>query len=214
MMNNFYSDIHSPALRFGDIIHGYIFVDALIKKPFYAEDILPEDYNIKISFPKYCVILTPCCRIEKSVMNICPLEKIKNNFLKNNYFKEELTRINRRMSLRDAFTQEEWNKLSDEAQANAMLRDYEFSNLQNFIYAPHPYFESYIAKKEETSHYMIDFKNTIKIKCDLIQKSNPSKTILDSKIAELSIDIRHELREKISNFYARVPEEDKIEVSP
>ena len=210
-MNNFYSDKPSRQLRFGDVVQGYIFVDLTIKKPKLVSDKSHSDYNIQVSYPQYCVVLTPCCSIEKKCISICPLEQIKSNFLKNNYFKNDLTRINLRMKPENAFTDEGWNKKGKTEQANLMSESPKFALLQNFIYAPNDLFETYNLRTCEIKHYMIDFKNAIKIKCELIDRKTPTHTdILSSKVAELSIETRRELIEKLTNFY-RVPDEDKIE---
>ena len=60
----------------------------------------------------------------------------------------------------------------------------------------------------ETKYYMIDFKNIHKLNCDKI--NSPEDAPLQSKCLQLSVQTRSELREKISNYYARIPKEDLI----
>lgn len=213
IMNNFYSGTPSESLRFGDILQGYVIANLTIKRPLLQIDESTLNFDFKITLPDYCVVLTPCCSIEKSSIALCPLDHLINAFCKNDYFREDYTRINRRMNEQQAFTTEEWEKLKEEERANRLLKDPSFALLQYFIYAPHPLLKFYELRGIQTNYYMIDFKNTFKIKCDLIKNTKSiDSAILSSKILELSINSRHELREKISNYYHRIPEEDRIEM--
>jgi hypothetical protein len=55
---------------------------------------------------------------------------------------------------------------------------------------------------------MINFRDIYKLRCDRI--NTPEDAPLDSKVLELSIEIRSELREKVAAYYGRPPKEDKV----
>lgn len=63
-------------------------------------------------------------------------------------------------------------------------------------------------KNIETNYYMVDFKNIFKINCKKILSSVNSP--LNIKKLQLSIQVRGELRDKLSYYYGRIPKEDKI----
>lgn len=78
--------------------------------------------------------------------------------------------------------------------SNDLLKEYEFSFKGELI---------------KSGNYMIDFRNTIKVKSPNIKDENGPFT--SKKIAELSIDARKSLREKLADFYGRPAKEDNIE---
>ena len=53
---------------------------------------------------------------------------------------------------------------------------------------------------------MIDFRNTYKINCDKIKA--PDNVPHETKILQLSITVRNELRDKLISYYGRIPAED------
>ena len=58
---------------------------------------------------------------------------------------------------------------------------------------------------------MIDFTRTYHINCSNIKKEGKTNgNLLDSKVLQLSKKTREQLRNKIAEFYSRIPEEDKI----
>jgi len=105
-------------------------------------------------------------------------------------------------------------KLNPERQEKIFNQRTQYTLLEYFIYKDHDIFDKYTLKDRQTSYYMIDFKNVQKIKCEKIkrpeQMSQENNLILESKILELTIEAREELREKIAYFYSNVPEEDLV----
>jgi len=210
----FYAYEPSPVLRFGDVVKGYVSTDLVITEPILSYPSLGNNYKIEIEVPKYSVILTPCCSIGKSTICVAPFIKVLGDFLKNSYFTEDLTRINRPLLPNQLMSTEDWDKLTPERQEQIINAGEEYPLLQYFVYAEHDLFDKYLLRGHEISYYMIDFKNVQKIKCSKIQRPEPrkplDKAIIGSKILELSIEARRDLREKIAYFFSRVPDEDRL----
>jgi len=210
----FYQEVLSKNLRFGDVVRGYLFTDLIMKEPILSYPSPGNAYKIDIEIPQYSVVLTPCCSIEKSTICITPLIKVLSSFFKNPYFAEDPTRINRRMQPHQIMSPSDFAKLNPERQEKIFNQRTQYTLLEYFIYKDHDIFDKYTLKDRQTSYYMIDFKNVQKIKCEKIkrpeQMSQENNLILESKILELTIEAREELREKIAYFYSNVPEEDLV----
>jgi len=209
-------DIDNNALRFGDVLRGYIAVTPNIKSPISRPSDLNEGYNIDINLPIFSVIISPCCSIGKdNIISLTPLIKVHNTFFNNPYFKEDLTRINRKMEPQLAFPPTTWNSLPPEEKQKHFQDAGEDGKthtfLHIFIYEGCDLFLKYPVNMKQgenvqTNYYMIDFRNTYKLYCDKIK----SKASLESKCLQLSLQARAELRDKISYYYGRVPKEDMI----
>lgn len=205
----FYEEKQSRALRFGDILPGFVFVEAEIADP---KD--QQSYKIDVKNHSYCVVLTPCCSIRKKVLSLTPLIKIRPAFFDNPYFEDDLTRINRFMKPEQTVAPKIWEGLSPEEKAKRLQvgeETYAFPDV--YIYDKHDKLPSYslysVGKQEEisTNYYLIDFKKIYSINCDKV--NTPEDSPYDMKILELSTQARSELRNKISDFFKRVPIEDK-----
>jgi hypothetical protein len=205
----FYENNPDDALRFGDVVNGFVLSSTDIDDP---ESF--TDYKINVDIPDFCVILTPCCSIGRKVILLSPLEKIRSSFFDNPYFLEDLTRINREMDPKQSVSSEVWDRFGLEEQQKRLAEGRRFALNDVFIYEPNNYFNDYIIdrKKEniQTNYYMIDFKNTYKINCKKI--ISPESSPLNIKCMQLSIKTREELRKKLSEYYRRIPEEDKIKI--
>jgi len=209
-------DIDNNALRFGDVLRGYIAVTPNIKSPISRPSDLNESYNIDINLPIFSVIISPCCSIGKdNIISLTPLIKVRDIFFNNPYFKEDLTRINREMEPQQAIPPTRWNSLPpEEKQKNIQDAGEDgktYAFLHIFIYKGCELFLKYPVKMKqgenvETNYYMIDFRNTYKLYYNKIK----SEASLESKCLQLSLQARAELRDKISNYYGRAPKEDII----
>ena len=109
-------DIDNNALRFGDVLRGYIAVTPNIKSPILMKSDLNKGYNIDINLPMFSVIISPCCSIGDDIISLTPLIKMKNTFFKNPHFTDDLTRINREMKPQQAVSPYVWNRLPLEEQ--------------------------------------------------------------------------------------------------
>lgn len=203
----FYKSTKDPELRFGDVLEGYVLASTSISGP------KPRDYKIEIKYPDFCVIITPCCNIENGMILLSPLIHILSDFLKNEYFKEDFTRINRKMEPKYKFSKGEWGGFTPEKKLDIESKGkYQWSNINYFIYDKHETFTEYPLRKENIGHYMIDFRRTYRLKCPMIKRKKEMKPddnpIIESKRLQLSDTIREELRTKLSFFYFRNPDND------
>lgn len=219
----FYTDTPSDFLRMGDIVEGYVLSVPKIKNPFNNFFV---DYRVEVDIPKLLVVLTPCCSIGDKKISLAPLDEVKDrkSLFEVSYLKEDMTNLNRIMEPEKAFTPGSWSKKTPEEKDKIRNRpiDYQFEQL--FIYEEHDLLPKYDVKlkggdKFISGYYMIDFRKASRLECDCIISPNDEKNfteeirkkLLASKILELHRDTRQELRDKISNYYHRVPNEDKIE---
>lgn len=207
----FYSQKMDKALRFGDVLQGYPSTTPIIEEPMLKES--SARYNINVDLPKFTVVMDPCCEIRNKTISLTPLIQVSRAFFDNPYFAEDLTRINRKMEPQQAVSPTIWEKLPLEEKQKRLEVGRTYALLNLFIYEKHELFPKYILRRKdkediETNYYMIDFRNTYKLCCDKI--ISPENSPLESKILQLSIETRSELREKLINYYANIPPEDKI----
>ncbi len=207
----FYNDTLDPVLRFGDILKGFIKTEPIFNNPILNLE-QKIQYNIKISIPKFSVVLTPCCSIGPSIITLTPLIQIHSSFMKNPYFAKDITRINRLIELpKNKFVPDDWEKLDEDERLKHITQGKSYSNLKYFIYGEDENLEPYVLKRKDIGYYMIDFTRSYHIICNNIKKEGKTEgNLLDSKVLQLSIESRDQLRSKIAEYYSRIPEEDKI----
>jgi len=201
----FYTDTPDNALRFGDIVQRYIISAPNIRQPSYE-----TDFNIVVEKPKFCAVMSPCCSIGEKAIALSPLLPLQKNFWGNPYFKEDLTRINRRMLAEQSVTPEQWDKYSPEERQRRTEEGLQYALVELFIYENNELLPQYnlIRRGEEisTRQYMIDFRKIYRVNCDLIISA--ARSPLETKILQLSVEARKELREKIAYYFERIPAED------
>ncbi|QGY44175.1 hypothetical protein GM418_11040 [Maribellus comscasis] len=194
-----------PILRFGDVIEGFQML-----KPNYNN--FPTDklnFQISVENFKYFIVTTPCCSIEKSKLSVAALKEIRPAFLKNEYFAEDLTRINRLVSPENSVPKIAWEKFPEEEKQKRIGCGFSYTFLDIFVYDSNDLLENYELNSKEgkinCGYYMIDFKDIFVIESDQIQRNKKIP-----KILQLSIKSRDELRTKLATYFNRVPEEDVI----
>jgi len=212
-LNMFYESRESTDqfLRLGDVVEGYVSPSTKIIEPFLSfERKIYHKYHIDIEVPNYSVVLTPCCSIEDHMISLTPLIQLRSDFLRNKYYTEDFTRINRLITPKLAFPPDEWEKMSTDDKLEIESRESNYALYNIFVYAPNELFSPYELRRQEIKHYMIDFRNIQTLKCDLIktkeqrEKSGKEELpILKSKRLQLSDSIRKELREKLSYYFWR-----------
>lgn len=202
----FYESKISQAFRLGDIIKGFISIQPTIMNPIIGTMTEKDNYKIDINMPDFSVILSPCCSIGDSKITLTPLVRLQSTIFKNTNFIEDPTRINREIEPQYTLSPEKFEKLPQEEIDRILQSKKGYTLLEWFIYEEHDLFTPYELKGIETKYYMIDFRNVYKINCDKIKK--PEKVPIESKVLELSIQSRADLREKLSYYYGRIPEED------
>jgi hypothetical protein len=80
-----------------------------------------------------------------------------------------------------------------------------------FVYDANPLFSAYSLKKGSqtfppVAHRLLDFKRIIRIDCTLIERNRDAPA--GTKLLELTISARTQLRDKLAHFFGRIPEED------
>lgn len=204
----FYNELEEgleySTLRFGDVLKNFLTVLPIIDNP--TTELSNLECKLKIS---HCLhaLLTPCCSIEKSFILLAPLEKPRDEFFKNQYFKRDMTLLNAPLDAHSFYTKEKWEKLTDKQKDEEQNVGPEYRHLSLFIYDQTTTLPKYPVGDSEFSYYQIDFRKTFCVKCS--QVINPKESPLKSKIIELSVQAREGLRKKLSKFYGRVPLEDE-----
>ena len=151
---------------------------------------------------------------ERELINI--INEDRKNPTRLPYLEEDLSRLNHSMSPQEAVSPDMWDKMSeDEKQRKLDLSHLKsFAFVEYFIYAPHDLLPEYELKPKgqngriKTGFYMIDFRSLYRIVCKQVNSAKQSPT--ETKILQLSIQARSNLRDKFVHYFNRVPEEDNI----
>lgn len=206
----FYEENPQSTLRFGDIVRGFLLTHCHNYSPSLGRK--PDAFHIEVTYPNLAVVLTPCCTIAQSSGNmliLTPLLPIRPDcYFENSYLKEDITRINREMTIQQAIGPEKWRKLSDEIKTQRLADSPGkcYIILNQFVYDKHALLPEYELKykgmKALLNYYMIDFRNICR--AQTTNGINPPST----KLLQVSIKARQELREKLAHYFARKPEED------
>ncbi len=207
--NPFYLEPFDTSFRFGDVLKGFV-----VSTPNFSNPPLTNEnmnFNIEVSLPSYCVVLSPCCSISDKTIALSPLIKLYPTFFKNEYFTEDLTRVNRLVPPEKTMPSYAWEKLSLEKKQEILDKGEGYTFLDLFIYKEHDLFPKYeISRKSEdnifTKYYMIDFRNIFRVNSSSIK--NPNVVPIESKCLQLTIETRTDLRLKITKYFSRIPDED------
>ena len=207
----FYQKIIDPGFRFGDVIKGFISATPNVSNPPINSD--NTDYSIEISM-SYCAIISPCCSIKDKVISLSPLLHINKNIFTTPYFREDLTRINQIALPGKSIPPRAFEKMLPEKKAEILSMSPRYAFLNLFIYKEHDLFHEYPIRLKDADHfntryYAIDFRNTFRVNCSKIE--NPTNVPPGLKCLQLTIDTRNVLRDKITHYYGRPPEEDIID---
>jgi len=207
----FYQDDLDQAMRFGDVVRGYILANAILEKPSWETQL--DDYTVNISSPPFSVIMTPCCSIEDKTIILTPLIQVYPTFFDNPYLVGDLTRANRIMSLQQAVPPYVWEQLGDEEKQKRLAEGNTYAFINLFVYERQDSLPEYTLHRKRdknivSNYYMINFKNLYKVHCDKI--ISPTNSPLESKHLQLSVEAREELRVKLARYYSRVPQEDQL----
>jgi hypothetical protein len=206
----FYEERPSEALRFGDVIRGFVVSSARVDSPQPSSP--PEEYGIEVEVPEYSVILTPCCSIRGGCLSLSPLLHVLPTFFDNPYLAEDLTRVNRPIRPQQSLPPAVWERMDAEEKAQRfdMARPLGYAFNSIFVYPPHDLLPSYQLNKRggpiETQCFMVDFARACRVLSEGVH--NPQQSPLQTKILELTVQARAELREKMADYFGRVPAED------
>lgn len=227
-----YIDKEYTELRFGDIVKGYPSFIPVINTPFLEKLI---DHSIDIKIQNYLVIIDPCCAIEKGSLSLTQLIPIEPNMIDTPYFRENLLRINDLQPPFYCVHPIVWNKYSDSEKLEVLSDNQRYPYSNYFIYEakgelpeyPIKRYVKFTLKKAKTDisnyeqekvveeipikYYMINFKHIFHILCPKIKNIRESpldSEIKRSKIFELTIPARKQLRDKLASFFGTNPLED------
>lgn len=210
----FYSEQRGNFLRFGDVVRGYVSTCPIIKGPVTSPAHINNGYKIDVEIAKYSVVVTPCCSIEDHMICLTPLIKLRKDFMKNPYFVEDFTIINREIEPQKCYPPDEWEKMDSVEKEEVLARSRQYTLLYLFVYEENEIFDKYELRRKEIRQYMIDFRNISTIRCDMIKRAEYMGTedlpILESKCLQLSDKVREELREKMAYYYSRPVEKEEI----
>ena len=206
----FYEEDFDEDLRFGDIVKD-IFV-----YPFsYDKFNTPSNVKINIKKEKYCIILTPCCSIAKTKILVAPLTPVLYKLTHNEYFREDMTNVNRKMNPEQSVSKSTWGIMPAAEKEKLIAEGYGYSFLNLFIYDKNDIFDEITFNDKILGEYktrcrMIDFGDIYQVACKEIESA--SKYPKDLKILELTAEYRKELRDKLAHYYGRPAPEDAAEL--
>ena len=207
-MSDFYLDSPTNDLRLGDVVTGFpVATPSAHDKEAQQRAV---SWSIRADRPNFLVILTPCCSIEDKSLLLAPLTFIRSTFLKNPWWTEDLSRLNRKMPYDKSIPPEHLKNLSEAQRLEREASGDQYALGECFVYSPHAILGEYtLPTKPPTGgigHYMVDFKSVFRLECDFITR--PAKAPAGTKLLELSVRSRTELREKLAHFFSRPAKED------
>jgi hypothetical protein len=206
----FYAESTSNALRFGDVLRGYFSTTPIIKEPALEEPF--KQYNIDVNLSNFSVVMDPCCQIGNKAISLTPLIPIYGSFSDNPYLAEDLTNVNRKMKPELSMPPHTWEQLPSEKKQERAAVGIAYAFVNFFVYEGNDRLPKYIVHRKEedkeTNFYMINFRDIHKLCCDKI--NTPEDSPLKSKVLELSVETRRELREKLATYYGTPPKEDRV----
>jgi len=228
----FYSDSIEEKLRLGDVLEGYLSTTPSIENP--LGEAPDTSYRIDVNLPEFCVIMDNCCHIGAGTILLSPLVQIEHHFWDTPSLADNILRINSLAMPQELMHPEQWNKLSADSKREFLNVVPSYGHKRYFIYDKKASFTSYDVHREaqyrekidedtqlpiyeriaeekvfSTKQYTIDFKKLFRVNCRKISKSAMDKKVLDSKIAQLTVETRNQLREKMAMFFGEVPLEDR-----
>ena len=215
--DSFYSTTPEPALRFGDIVQGCVGATpkiSLVQAGEGKDDGQGREtkFEIEVQRPNYSVILTPCCEISGEFLLTAPLEPISNaKWLDNPFISEDFLRINEIMTREQAMPPAAWSQLPPDMRARAQNEPPGYAFKSYFIYPGRTslcrVLPAYELKQTVVDFYAIDFRQTAVLKHDLKQVQ---KHVSGQKYMQMSPQARETLRLKLSDYYRKAPDEDRV----
>jgi hypothetical protein len=204
----FYAGDPDQALRLGDVVEGFILGAANVDRPRPG----PMSYQISVTRPERAAVLTPCCSVGEKTLCLAPLVRIRSSFFTNPYLAEDLTRINRPMLLQQSVPPAVWDSWPPDEQSKR-LADWPGMRLaftELFTYQPHDLLAPYELGTGGclTGYYMIDFRQMHRVESKSVV--NTRDVPLHARLLQLSVEVRSELRDKLSYYFGRIPVEDQI----
>jgi len=232
----FYYEGDYNNLFFGDVLKGYPFTTPTIDSPFLNNKY--QNYQIDVIVSNLYVIIDPSCAIEKGTISLTPLIEVNSAWWDYPFFSKDMVRVNKVWPAWRGAHPQQWNNYSEKEEVNLYNETprYPYSNF--FVYGEHLLLPEYVVKRDfvydedidektnlpiykrrkehiefNTRYYMIDFKKIFHIKCPRIKSPRDpiDQLIKTSKVLQLSISARNDLRNKLATFFGNIPMEDRVE---
>ncbi|HUS96568.1 MAG TPA: hypothetical protein VMX97_07510 [Hyphomicrobiaceae bacterium] len=205
----FYSEKNDKMLRFGDVVRGFACGKLLIEQPFV--DGLPSVYRVEVCH-RLAIVLSPCCAIRDGYLQLAPLQQVEPNWYLNSSWINDLTVINKPMEAREAVPPYKWDNMDPTERTRRVAMGKQYTLADYFVYAPNSLLGDYEISCQRTTHvqghYAVDFRAIVCVKCPLVIK--PEKFPIETKLLQLSKETRASLRDKLSYYYGKTPEEDAL----
>lgn len=210
-MSAFYAEPPSQIFRLGDIVTGFQHPAFQIDKP--GSDEIDTHLKIHLTRPLYFAVMTPCCSIENQCISLAPLIELRHKFFEFPRLVEDMTRLNITMKPEESLPPKAWDNLPLEQKGELLAKGDSYIFLQYFVYQPHAFLKPYALKKgsqvwPDIGYRMVDFKQTFRVDCSQIERNRPAP--VGTKLLELSIAARSQLRDKLAHFFGRMPDEDRV----
>jgi hypothetical protein len=205
----FYQSIRDAVPRFGDVIRGFVKSTPVQRVALLSSG--SHDYQVEVTIPTYCVILSPCCSIRDGLIALAPLRHVMGNLFLNPYFAEDLTRINRLVAPEKSVSPDRWSLMSDDEKSARLAGGPAYTFMEYFIYEEYPdVLPKYEVKCKretlQTGFYMIDFRDSFRVTFAAADK--PESFPPEARLLQMTRETRAELRKKVMFYYSRVPDED------
>jgi hypothetical protein len=193
----------------GDVVTGFHHPAFQIDSPGNAEK--STDVRINLTRPSYFAVMTPCCSIEDQSISLAPLIEVRHRFFEIPRLAEDMTRLNSPMQPEDSLPPKAWENMTAEKKGELLARGPSYIFTECFIYEANPLLKRYALKKgtrewPDVGHRMVDFKQIFRVECNQVDRMRDAPE--GTKLLELGIPTRSQLRDKLAAFFARIPAED------
>lgn len=197
--NMFYAEDFTPEIRQGDVFEGLVNIGITPSK-FLTPDILNKEHNpcfsVNLGF-SYAAIITPCCDIQKrEYLAFCPIVPLEVKIRENEFFIEDPTRVNIKVTPEHMVPKLGWEKMSASKKAERIEAGKRYAFTNNFIFEKH---ENIFA-----DYVMIDFNFIFNIKRSALGSAN--EKLIPNRVLQLSYDTRRILRLKLADYFFRDPD--------
>jgi hypothetical protein len=206
---SFYSELPEDCLLLGDIVTGFRAVLPQLHNPS-SDDGLAE-LGITVTRPEYFAVTTPCCSVGNQQISLAPLVQIRPTWLTNPYLEEDPTRINVQGPAERFVPPDSWRRMTPEQKQAKIEAGSVYGFVECFVYAPHDLLRVYDVKGakggRKSAHWLLEFGSAFRVNCDKIGRNGAAPAGI--KILQLSPQARQQLREKIKEYFGRIPAEDQ-----
>lgn len=210
----FYAESFEDRLRFGDVLCDLPSAHVSLSGPPAPIGAGPE-LTLEVSTP-LSVLLTPCCEVgNTNSLTLAPVSRLNKyvKLLRNDYFREDLLRLNEKAPPEKCIPSGEWDALVPSEQERRLAKGSVYALNYLFAYpVREPVLTPYdavtdVGNGRETltiGYYLIDFREAYRL--SIVKERH--KEFTSCKKLQLTPETREQLRRKLSQFFAEPPDED------